>query len=277
MFLNLKQIIFDEDRLLKNIIGVSLGAHLIFFTIIYLDIDSMPPAPMEEWVIDADLSTDFGDAPAKATVIPNAEVADKAAVPSNLLPQINRSFEMNSRAREDEGFAEESTKIEKSKLKGKKSDGIAREKKNKSRLKMQEALRRLAMEKLRKEQKTKSRDYKTEKKGALARVKQNLADDQSKDGIGGVEEKQRYRVYLTKTIHRNYDLPSTYKINNKHAMVYLRMKINENGELVVSKIDKSSGDEVFDSYTLAALRKSAPFSAPPKSLVGKSIVVAFER
>ena len=39
-------------------------------------------------------------------------------------------------------------------------------------------------------------------------------------------------------------------------MVYLRMKINAKGELVVSKIDKSSGDEVFDSYTLAALRKS---------------------
>ena len=277
MFIYLKQVIFDEDRLLKNIIAVSIGAHLLLFVVSYLDIDPIPPAPMEEWVIDADLSTDFGDAPAKTTVVPKAELAEKASVPSNLLPQINKSFELNSKAREEEGYSEKQAKLEKSKLKDKKVEGVDRVQKEKSRLKMQEALRRLAMEKLRKEQKTKSNKYQTEQKGDLARVKQNLAADSSENGIGGIEEKQKYRVYLTKTIHRNYDLPSTYKIKKNQAMVYLRMKINAKGELVVSKIDKSSGDEVFDSYTLAALRKSAPFTAPPKSLVGKSIVVAFER
>ncbi len=277
MFIYLKQVIFDEDRLLKNIIAVSIGAHLLFFIVSYLDIDPIPPAPMEEWVIDADLSTDFGDAPAKTTVVPKAELAEKASVPSNLLPQINKSFELNSKTREEEGFSEKQAKLEKSKLKGKKLEGVNRIQKEKSRLKMKEALRRLAMEKLRKEQKTKSTKYLTEQKGDLARVKQNLAAGSSENGIGGIEEKQKYRVYLTKTIHRNYDLPSTYKIRKNQAMVYLRMKINAKGELVVSKIDKSSGDEVFDSYTLAALRKSAPFTAPPRSLIGKSIVVAFER
>ena len=50
------------------------------------------------------------------------------------------------------------------------------------------------MEKLRKEQKTKSNKYQTEQKGDLARVKQNLAADSSENGIGGIEEKQKYRI-----------------------------------------------------------------------------------
>ena len=58
MFIYLKQVIFDEDRLLKNIIAVSIE-HTFTFVVSYLDIDPIPPAPMEEWVIDADLSTDL--------------------------------------------------------------------------------------------------------------------------------------------------------------------------------------------------------------------------
>ena len=197
MLLRMKQMLFDQDLLLKNLLVCSIGAHLIFFIVSYLEIDPILRPPMEEWVIDTDLSTDLGDSIATKTVIPKGELADEASVPSNLLPQINKTFKLSSKSKEEDGISENVGKIEKSKIKGKNIDGVDRATKEKSKLKMQEALRRLAMEKLRKEQKKKSNKYRTEQKAALARVKQNL-NATGTNGLGELEEQNRYKSYFRK-------------------------------------------------------------------------------
>ena len=275
MLLKMKQLFIDQDSLLKNLIVCSVLVHIVIFTVSYLEIDPIPRPPMEEWVIDTDLSSDFGDSVATKTVIPNAKLAEKASVPSNLLPQINKSFKLRSKSREDDGISESISKIEKSKIKGKKVEGIDRAKKEKSRLKMKDALRRLALEKLRKQQKTKSTKYRTEQKAALARVRQNLSSNSKRNGLGGVAEENKYKAYLERTISRNYDLPTTYKIKKNQSKVHLNITINAKGTLKSAKIKKSSGDKAYDSYTMVALRKSVPFSKPPASLVGRSITLMF--
>ena len=89
-----------------------------------------------------------------------------------------------------------------------------RDKQAAAKLRQSEALRRLAMEKLRKQQKEKSKEYKAHKKDKMARIRDALNKDVgigSNIGGGLLSEAatQRYVSYLTKAIRRNYSLPKT--------------------------------------------------------------------
>src|SRR5690606_19766334 len=97
--------------------------------------------------------------PAKSS-LPKAQVAEEAKVPENMLPQLAKRFAINEAAKDDEVDAEEGAKSKKEekneKAVDKKSENetlMRSDKTADNKIDQEDALRRLAIEKLKEEQK----------------------------------------------------------------------------------------------------------------------------
>ncbi|WP_159455376.1 TonB C-terminal domain-containing protein [Pseudobacteriovorax antillogorgiicola] len=275
------KILGNQDQMLKLFLGLSVAAHVLVFLLGHFNVLS-PERPIPEWAIETELVADFDLGASNKTVLPNAKKSEKVAVPSNLLPQITKNFTVKEKTKREEGLAEgpvdETVDLGKNASEDTDKNSPELEEPDRqaaTRLRKAEALKRIAMERLRQQQKEKSKEFKAHEADLMPKLKQNLSNDvglNSTMGTGLLEgaEAQRYLGYLTRAVRRNWALPKTYELSSSNVKAALHIVINARGELVTAKVAESSGDDVFDQYCTEAIQKSAPFKAPPQKLAGNT-------
>ena len=134
-------------------------------------------------------------------------------------------------------------------------------------LKVNEALQRLALEKLRsqKHQETK-RNTTLSNKMQKAITSLNTLKDRGWLATN-------YQTALRVAIKRNFILPDIYDLKNAHIEVKLEIRIDTRGNLLRMRVLKSSRNKIFDELAMAAVRNTSPFPRPPTALVDKQIIV----
>lgn len=277
----------NQDRLLSYFIAVSVALHVFFW--IAQGISSLfwtaTPPPMEEWSMDADLVTDLKFSAPSQTALPNAQVAPEATVPSQLLPQLPKKFEVKQAEKSDESVAEDKVepdpKTEAEKKQAQAPVTVPKEDvEEKNRITMDDALKRLAVERLRQEQKDKQVAMKAPKVDELARLKEELAQrpedlNSGVKGSGSKAGQDRYRGMLQKAVGRHYALPEAYNMKNASLRVVVAIVVNDRGELISCTIHQSSGDKLFDNLAYKAVKDAAPLPRPPDGQAGEAIYLHF--
>jgi TonB family protein len=93
------------------------------------------------------------------------------------------------------------------------------------------------------------------------------AEDGDADGDSATAEGERYLALLKSQVQRNYYvsdiIPETERL---HLKTDLYVRLGRAGELLETRIAAASGNDLFDSAVLAAVKKAAPFSPPPNHL-----------
>lgn len=233
----------------------------------------------DEWEIQADLITDSDFSAPDKTELPDAKIAEEAAAPTNMLPQLTKKFQVEEDTVADEGYAEAvdtkvAAKPQKS-LDQEKLD-VRTEKEEANRIKKREALRRLALERLRKQ--NTSKQAQAQKESALAKLREELSlrrAQSQKGGSGAGFQIQKYRSMVQSAVRRNYALPEAYNLRNAQLAVVIAIIVNEKGDIVSSKIERASGDSVFDELAFKAVKKSSPLPQPPTAQAGEWIHLKF--
>ena len=91
--------------------------------------------------------------------------------------------------------------------------------------------------------------------------------DGDPNGDSAKQEGERYYGLLTSVVKRNYDVSNSIAESERrrlHAVVMVR--IAPSGELLEVKLVTSSGNDLFDGAVVEAVKKAAPFTAPPDHL-----------
>jgi TolA protein len=268
----------EQDQLVKKLIYFSIAAHLGVMVLQSVQwFWSVPEFP-NEWAIDATLVADFDVGAPDKTVIPDAKKDEQAAAPKDMLPQLTKRFSVDEAAAADDAGEvpsdlQKSDKANESKEKEKLK---IVEQADANKIKMQDALKRLALEKLRKQ--NESDTAKTEKVDGLARIKEQLASNEKVNAgaVGGMSgEVQRYRALLQQAVRRHYALPEAYNLKDANLVVVISVVINERGELMKQDVYKSSGDSVFDELALTAIKSAVPLPPPPRAQAGEMIHLQF--
>ncbi len=277
-----------QDQLVRFFVTASVVGHLIFFILNQLGLQFRIPEPLvEEWTMDTDLLTesDLSNAPS-VTTIPGAKVEEKAQVPDNLLPQLPKQFTLQETTKEK---AEElvpgpdekkETKEEEPEKKAKEAESETKaDEEIQNRLDKADALKRLALERLKKQQTEKNRELKAPSNEKLARIGDELEKSDKLSGVAGGAagfDKNRYRKVLYSAVHKNYHLPETFKLVDPNITVVIAIRVNGRGELMAVEVEQSSNDPVFDEAAINAAKNSAPFDPPPSSLAGEIILLQFK-
>jgi len=275
--------LIDQKQLVLATLVASLCLHFITLAASQFDWFTSKSPLIEEWSIETDLVSDLDVGSVDKTVIPDAKESDKALVPSNLLPQITKKFAIEQPKQIEEGSCEgPALRDEKSGRDQEKNENLVATEPNENVkiLKKNEALKRLVMDKLRREQKEKSRELTAQKNDALAALKEAAKKGAASDkGVGGLlssAASRNYQSYLTKAIRRNYSLPKNYKFSDAKSMVLLAIRLDARGNLLGVEIKESSGDSILDNYCIEAVRRSTPFEKPPQELMGSIIQINFK-
>jgi TonB family protein len=275
----------DEDRLLMVLVGVSLVAHICVIAASGYQWLRQKPMLSDEMAMDADLVTDFTkDGPAK-TVIPNSKPAPEPKATRELLPQLPKQFSIKENTKVEDAVAEEKQEVKEPEKEAKpapveqKADTTTTTNENKdNQVKMLEALKRRALDRIRAEQQVAKQLEAPEKDKKLAQVAENLFGDKRNRAVGSPGSRGKLKGYfglLNKVVHQHYNLPEVYNLKAAGLEVVFEMTLNETGALLDLVEVKGSGDRVFDELTKEAIKAAAPFPAPPKELVGQPIPVRF--
>lgn len=270
----------SETELFRLFLLVSLGIHLVFFLVQGIQIFQQRRHIMEEWAIDADLLVDATTGAPADAALPNAAKAEEAKVSERMLPQLPKQFAVDEvKTPPEKTFTEQDVKAnsEKDRPEDKSVEKSNETPEEKNRLKKDDALRRLALEKLRNENKFAK---KTEAPSAdAARLKNDskslaAANTGATFGTVSASEANRYKARIQSAIRRNYSIPDTLKFRTVEPVI-LAIELNQMGTLIFSKVDESSGDKYFDELAYQALKASTPLPPPPEGLVNQRILLKF--
>ncbi len=92
-------------------------------------------------------------------------------------------------------------------------------------------------------------------------------EDGDVNGDSARQEGERYFGLLTSVVRRNYDVSSTIDESERIRLkASVALRIGAGGELLNVELTRPSGNELFDSAVLGAVKKAAPFTAPPAHL-----------
>lgn len=80
-------------------------------------------------------------------------------------------------------------------------------------------------------------------------------------GKGGGSLIDDYYAKITNDIHKNWQWPSAMTDKNLEAIISIR--IMKDGSVQVTRIEKSSGNGLFDRSALRAIAKASPVTPPP--------------
>jgi TonB family protein len=272
----------DHQYFIK-ILGATLLLHVLVLTLNPDWFFSMPIVNLEESIaVDADFMSDITLNSPQENALPNAKKSEDVAVPSNLLPQLPKKFEV-----------EEQLKTEEKSLADKKEQDIADEADKKqtvpveklesqktqddpNKVSKEDLLKRLAVERLKQQNKV-DKQMKAQK-DALAKLKEELvARDANKNsslggavGVGAIRAKN-YADLLRAAVKRNLYLPKTFEYDRAQLVTQLSVVLNARGELVDVRLAKSSGNVAYDQAAIAALQNSVPLPQPPSEFVGQAI------
>lgn len=279
----------SEDKLLLALIIVSAIVHIVILLLDGFSFLSGSQTPsMEEWSIDADLIQDFDTGAPLVSALPKAEVkAPEAKVQENMLPQLTKKVTIEDTTKPEETVADDAPKpkpetkedvkeAEKPKEEPKinlKSDDES------NKLKKEEALKRLALENLRTQEKT-AKQTEAPEEDPLARIAAEAAKRKklNQGAIAGAATGNRHKKYggmLDAAVRQNYSLPEVYNLKGANMKVFVNIAVNDSGQLAELSVKQSSGDPVFDELTLQAVRASVPLPKPPPDLIGQTIVLVF--
>jgi TonB family protein len=128
-------------------------------------------------------------------------------------------------------------------------------------------------------------DKKTEKQDGTKDAKKSLFDafakggkqekpeelegeaDGDPNGDAAKQEGERYFGMLKGVVKRNYDVSNTIdEAERRRLRAQVVLLIGPGGELLDVSIAIPSGNEMFDSAIIGAVKKTAPFTAPPEHL-----------
>jgi TonB family protein len=87
------------------------------------------------------------------------------------------------------------------------------------------------------------------------------------NGDSAREEGERYFGLISSAVRRYYDVSNTIPEAERRTLkAEVGMRVGSSGEVSDVRIKKSSGNDLFDSAVLSAVKKAAPFSPPPETL-----------
>jgi len=93
------------------------------------------------------------------------------------------------------------------------------------------------------------------------------AEDGDPNGDSATAEGERYFGLLSSQVRRHYNVADTIPENERlYLKAQVAMRLNRTGEVVDARLAKASGNTLFDSAVLAAVKKASPFSPPPDHL-----------
>ncbi len=270
----------NETELFRLFLLISLGIHFVFFLVQGIEIFQQRRHIIEEWAIDADLLVDATSGAPADSALPSAAKADEARVSERMLPQLPKQFAVDeAKSPPEKTFTEQDVKANPAKAepedKSLSKPNETPEEKN--RLKKDDALRRLALEKLRNENKfAKKTEAPSADSAKLKDSSKSLAAANTGATFGTVSasEANRYKARIQSAIRRNYSIPDTLKFRTVEPVI-LAIELNQMGNLVFSKVDESSGDKYFDELAYQALKASTPLPPPPEGLVNQRILLKF--
>jgi TonB family protein len=273
-----------EDRLLFSLVLVSALVHSVFLVIDDFGWVRDPTVVTEEWSMDADLVNDFERAAPAVSALPKAQEAPEAKVPDQMLPQLPKKFAVPEQAKPEEAIAEEKVEEppkEEAKPEAPKEEqlNLKTEEQEVNKLTQADALKRLAMERLRLEEKT-AKDVEAPERDSLARLAEEIQKRKKLNSgtFGSAAAKAKAKQYgatLKQAVNANYSLPEAYNLKGANLKVLIAIAVSERGDLLDLTVNQSSGDRVFDELTVQAVRASAPLPRPPKEMAGEQIVLMF--
>ena len=93
------------------------------------------------------------------------------------------------------------------------------------------------------------------------------AEDGDPNGDSATAEGERYFGLLSSQVRRHYNVADTIPENERlYLKAQVAMRLNRTGDVVDARLAKASGNPLFDSAVLAAVKKASPFSPPPDHL-----------
>jgi TonB family protein len=248
---------------------------------------SPPKVDLEESIsVDMDFMADLKTEAPQINSLPNAVKSEDLAVPANLLPQLPKKFEVEEEIKSEvKTFVEEKDPKAEDALAKKEvappDEEVQKMKDNPNKVTREDLLKRLAMEKLK-------RDHKVDlqmkaQKDAIAKLKEDVvtADAKSNSGTGTVGVSgvrvSRYEGLLAAAVKRNLYLPKTFEFDKAVLVSQLSVVINEKGELMDVTLSRSSGNGAYDQAVILALQNSVPLPKPPQQYAGKAITFNFSK
>ena len=95
------------------------------------------------------------------------------------------------------------------------------------------------------------------------------AEDGDPDGDSATAEGERYYGLISMQVRRNYNVANTISEDERMRLKALvALRVGRSGEVLAVELAKSSGNDLFDSAVLSAVRRASPFSPPPDNLRG---------
>lgn len=90
------------------------------------------------------------------------------------------------------------------------------------------------------------------------------AEDGDPNGDSATAEGERYYGLLSSQVRRNYNVADTIPDSERIRLkAQVAMRLNRKGEVLDVRLATSSGNDLFDSAVLSAVKKASPFSPPP--------------
>ena len=87
------------------------------------------------------------------------------------------------------------------------------------------------------------------------------------NGDSAVQEGEQYWGLLNSQVRQHYDVSDTIPDQERiHLKAQVALQIGKLGEVLHASLVKPSGNALFDSAVLSAVKKASPFSPPPESL-----------
>ena len=272
------------DRKFRSLaIGLCVCLHIVVLSLNPNWFFRAPAINLEESIaVDADFMNDLTLNAPKDNALPNAKKSEDVAVPSNLLPQLPKKFEVEEQNHtEEKPVADEKDPTADDSLAKKK---VATQEKietpkmtsDPNKVTKEDLLKRLAVEKLKQQNKI-DKQMKAQK-DALAKLKEELLaqDAKTNSGVGGrvgvsSVRAKTYADLLRAAVKRNLYLPKTFEYDRAQLVTQLSVVLNAKGELIDVKLSRSSGNGAYDQAAIAALQNSVPLPQPPAEFVGQAI------
>lgn len=265
-----------DGKLLKRALMVSVGGHLLVLVLSWFDVFDSSAWKRDEWEIEAELATEIDVSRSKESALPKAKVAEEAAVPSQVLPQLPMRYKVENKNPEPADALKEEIKEPPPEAKpaDKPADQpapvIPTPDDDVTKVDRADLLKRQAFEKLREEKKFADTTT-AQKSEALARLKNEQAQDDvdsaSTSMLSGIA-KDKYVAVIAQAVMASYQLPDAYNLKDSNLLAEIIISVDRTGSLT-AEVAKSSGDPVFDQLVVDILvNKVSPLPRPPIGLEG---------
>jgi colicin import membrane protein len=267
-------------RFRRFVLSFIILVHLIILCLNPSWLFSPPEINLEESAVDVDFVGDLSLKVPQETALPNSKPAEEAKVPANLLPQLPKKFEIEEEKPQEKTVAEvKDAKAEEALAKKEvalpEKVEVPKTKEDPNKVTREDLLKRLAVEKLKRENKV-DQQMKAQK-NALAKLKEDLltANAKTNSGVGGSAagsaRAKTYADLLRAAVKRNLYLPKSFEYDQAQLVTQLSVVINQKGELIEVKLSRSSGNGAYDQAAIAAIQNSVPLPQPPEEIAGQSI------